>query len=314
MAIIKKTFPVKGLGCAACVARVENTLKAVEGVADCSVSLASNSASVEYDNATTSAEKLQKAIQDAGYDLVVEADADEGDDEAELVRQEEYRKLRRDMVWAIILALAIFVIQMGFKDFRGRGISLFLLASASVFWCGRRFHRSAFKQARHLSAGMDTLVSISTLISFIFSTFNLAFPTVLAAAGGKAPLYFDSAAMITAFILIGRVLEDKAKYGNTYHDDGYVCANEDGTVIHPQYLSRKFKKLLEKNDLPVIRLHDLRHSAATNLLAMGFSIKDVSVWLGHADITTTLNIYSHVLEESKVDMAEALWRGERTAS
>ncbi len=215
MAIIKKTFPVKGLGCAACVARVENTLKAVEGVADCSVSLASNSASVEYDNATTSAEKLQKAVQDAGYDLVVEADADEGDDEAELVRQEEYRKLRRDMVWAILLALAIFVIQMGFKDFRGRGISLFLLASASVFWCGRRFHRSAFKQARHLSAGMDTLVSISTLISFIFSTFNLAFPSVLAAAGGKAPLYFDSAAMITAFILIGRVLEDKAKYGTT---------------------------------------------------------------------------------------------------
>lgn len=108
--------------------------------------------------------------------------------------------------------------------------------------------------------------------------------------------------------------QDKVKYGNTYHDDGYVCANEDGTVIHPQYLSRKFKKLLEKNDLPVIRLHDLRHSAATNLLAMGFSIKDVSVWLGHADITTTLNIYSHVLEESKVDMAEALWRGERAAS
>ena len=101
---------------------------------------------------------------------------------------------------------------------------------------------------------------------------------------------------------------------NTYHDDGYVCAKEDGTVIKPAYLSRKFKDIIEDADLPNIRLHDLRHSAATNLLNMGFTIKDVSVWLGHADITTTLNIYSHVLDESKSEMASALWSGKRAAS
>ena len=108
--------------------------------------------------------------------------------------------------------------------------------------------------------------------------------------------------------------QDKKKYGNTYHDDGYVCAKEDGTVIKPAYLSRKFKDIIEDADLPNIRLHDLRHSAATNLLNMGFTIKDVSVWLGHADITTTLNIYSHVLDESKSEMASALWSGKRAAS
>lgn len=108
--------------------------------------------------------------------------------------------------------------------------------------------------------------------------------------------------------------ENKKKYGNTYHDDGYVCAKEDGTVIKPAYLSRKFKDIIEDADLPNIRLHDLRHSAATNLLNMGFTIKDVSVWLGHADITTTLNIYSHVLDESKSEMASALWSGKRAAS
>lgn len=107
---------------------------------------------------------------------------------------------------------------------------------------------------------------------------------------------------------------NKEKYGNTYHDDGFVCAREDGSVIKPAYITRRFKRILEKNGLPVIRLHDLRHSAATNLLSMGFSIKDVSVWLGHADITTTLNIYSHVLEESKADMADALWSGVKKAS
>ena len=108
--------------------------------------------------------------------------------------------------------------------------------------------------------------------------------------------------------------QDKIKYGNLYHDDNYVCAAEDGTVIHPANVSKRFKKIAKASGLPVIRLHDLRHSAATNLLAMGFTMKEVSVWLGHADITTTLNIYSHVTEESKVDMANALWDGSRKAS
>jgi len=223
MANIKRTFPVKGLGCAACVARVENVLKSSEGVKECSVSLASNTAQIDYDNSITSAAKLQKAVQDAGYDLLVESDSDEeaedpdskAEEEAEQLRQQEYNKVRRDMVLAIILASVIFIIQMGFKDFNGRGIVLFLLAALSVFWCGRRFHKTAFKQARHFTAGMDTLVSVSTLISFLFSTFNLIFPSVMAPEGGKAPLYFDSATMITAFILIGRVLEEKAKYGTT---------------------------------------------------------------------------------------------------
>ena len=223
MSTIKRNFPVEGLGCAACVARVENAIKSVEGVRECNVSLASNTAQVEYDNSVTGAAALRKAVQAAGYDIIVEEDADAesedpetlAEEKAEELRRKEYRRVRRDMILAVILAIAVFVLQMGVKDFSGKGLTLFLLASASVFWCGRRFHSSALKQARHFSAGMDTLVSISTLISFIFSTFNLVFPSVLAPEGGKAPLYFDSAAMITAFILIGRVLEERAKYGTT---------------------------------------------------------------------------------------------------
>ena len=223
MSTIKRNFPVEGLGCAACVARVENAIKSVEGVRECNVSLASNTAQVEYDNSVTGAAALRKAVQAAGYDIIVEEDADAesedpetlAEEKAEELRRKEYRRVRRDMILAVILAIAVFVLQMGVKDFSGKGLTLFLLASASVFWCGRRFHSSALKQARHFSAGMDTLVSISTLISFIFRTFNLVFPSVLAPEGGKAPLYFDSAAMITAFILIGRVLEERAKYGTT---------------------------------------------------------------------------------------------------
>ena len=131
MANIKRTFPVNGLGCAACVARVEGALKSMPGVNGCSVSLASNTAQVDYDNDITSAVKLQQAVRDAGYDLLIESDSDleaedpdsKAEEEAELLRQKEYRIMRRDMVLAVILALAIFVIQMGFKDFNGRGIA-----------------------------------------------------------------------------------------------------------------------------------------------------------------------------------------------
>ena len=174
MSTIKRTFPVEGLGCAACVARVEGAIKAVEGVKECNVSLASNTAQVEYDNAVTNAAQLRKAVIAAGYDIIVEEDSDAESEDPEFVAEEkadelrskEYRNIRRDMILAIILAIAVFIIQMGVKDFHGKGITIFLLAAVSVFWCGRRFHTSAIKQARHFSAGMDTLVSISTLVFF----------------------------------------------------------------------------------------------------------------------------------------------------
>ena len=178
--IITRNFPVVGLGCAACVARVENVLKNQKGVNNCSVSLASNSAQVEYDPSEVKASDLKKAVQDAGYDLLVQDDDDEDSDdsleeEAEKLRRKEYSALRIDMVLAIVLAAVVMIIQMGFKPFKGRGILLLALTAVVVFWCGRRFHKSALRQIKHLKCNMDTLVSLSTLISFLFSCFNLVF-------------------------------------------------------------------------------------------------------------------------------------------
>lgn len=211
---VKRNFPVVGMGCAACVARVEGAIKATKGVKECSVSLASNSAQVEYDSSVVKAADLKKTVQDAGYDLLVQDDDDSDDDhlqqEAEELRRKQYRALRLDMSTAIALASAVFLVQMGFKPFEGRGILLLVLSAIVVFWCGRRFHKTALTQIRQLRTGMDTLVSLSTLISFIFSSLSLLFPSI---SGGN--LYFDSAAMITAFILIGRVLEERAKWGTT---------------------------------------------------------------------------------------------------
>ncbi len=222
---VKRNFPVVGMGCAACVARVEGTIKNQNGVKACNVSLAANSAQVEYDPAVVKSTELKKAVQDAGYDLLVqEGDDDDDEDhpdkdnleeEAEDLRRKEYGKLHRDMVLAIILAVSVFVVQMAVKPFRGKGLLLLAATAVSVFWCGRRFHRAALAQARHFRSNMDTLVSLSTIISFLFSCFNLVFPRVMGNGDSPAPLYFDSAAMITAFILIGRILEEKARYGTT---------------------------------------------------------------------------------------------------
>ena len=224
MAVTRKNFPVAGMGCAACVARVENTLKNQKGVENASVSLASKSAQVDYDPQVVSACELKKSVQDAGYDLLVPEDADDEADldaesaaeaEAERQREDEYRSLRRDMVIAVILAVLIMLIGMGFKPFPGKGVVLAGLAAESVFRCGRRFIRTAWKQARHGSSNMDTLVALSTCISFFFSLFNLLFPQVWTSRGLEPRLYFESSAMIVAFILVGRVLEERAKRGTT---------------------------------------------------------------------------------------------------
>lgn len=206
------------MGCASCVARVNSAIKGQAGVQDCSVSLASNSAQVVYDPDVVTPAEIRKAVQDAGYDLIVvndEESEDDADSEADRIREAGYKGLRRDTLAAVSLSLLIMLLGMGFKDFPGKGYVLWTLATPALFWCGRRFFVSAWRQARHFGAGMDTLVALSTLISYAFSVFNLIFPGVWTSRGLEPHLYFESSAMIVAFILIGRVLEEKAKLGTT---------------------------------------------------------------------------------------------------
>ena len=203
------------MGCAACVARVQGTIKNLQGVQDCNVSLASNSAQVDFDPMAITSADIKKAVQDAGYDLiVVEGDDsdDEADSEAERLQEDYLRSLRRDMRLAVILAFLVMLLGMGFGSFPGKGFVLWALATPVVFWCGRRFIFTAWKQALHGTASMDTLVALSILISYLFSIFNLLFPSVWTSRGLQPHLYFESSTMIVAFILIGRVLEEKAKH------------------------------------------------------------------------------------------------------
>ncbi|MCR4825233.1 MAG: cadmium-translocating P-type ATPase [Bacteroidales bacterium] len=222
---IRKNYPVTGMGCAACVARVQKALQQSAGVHEAEVSLASNSARIDYDPQLTSPAALRQCVQDAGYDLLVpeedeDADSDLSEEESLAARAEEaqqsaFRSLRRDALLAIVLAVTVMVLGMAAADFPGKGWVLAALAAVSAAWCGRRFFVTAWKQICHGHTSMDTLVALSVGISFLFSLFNLLFPQVWTSRGLQAGLYFESSAMIVAFILIGRLLEERAKHRTT---------------------------------------------------------------------------------------------------
>lgn len=213
MATKRRNFPVQGMGCAACVARVEGALKACKGVQDVAVSLASNQARVDYDSAVCTPADLQKAVRDAGYDMLVDGSDDEAESEAERAREDAFRRLKRDTVVALVLAAVEMLLSMGFEEFPGRGFILAAIATALFGICIRHFFKPGFKGLFHGGANMDTLVSLSVTIAYLFSLFNLLFPQVWTSRGLEPHLYFDSCTMIVAFVLLGRLLEEKAKQG-----------------------------------------------------------------------------------------------------
>ena len=210
--IIKESFPVLGMSCASCAARVDKTLNKQKGVCNAAVNYAAATATVEYDAEMTSPEVLQKAVQDAGYDLYIEKDDELNDLDKQ--REAAYQSLKRRTICAFVLSIAIMIISMFLKDWKYARIIMGLLATPVVFGMGSLFFVNAWKQLKHGSSNMDTLVASSTGIAYLFSLFNLLFPSVWTSRGIEPHVYFESSAMIIAFILLGRLLEAKAK-GNT---------------------------------------------------------------------------------------------------
>ena len=204
------TFPILGMSCAACAARVDKTLNKQPGVCHAAVNYAAATALVEYDPSQTSPEALQHAVQEAGYDLVITHD-EHAADEVEEAHRKKYQSLKRRTTWAILLAIPIAVIGMGFMDRPWAGWSTWLLSTPVVFWLGRSFFVNAWKQLRHGSANMDTLVAGSTGVAYLFSVFNLFFPDFWLSRGITPHVYFESSSVIIAFILLGRLLEERAK-------------------------------------------------------------------------------------------------------
>ena len=207
---IKNTYPVLGMSCASCAARVDKTLNGLPGVYQATVNYATAIAQVEYNPKVCSDEILQSAVQDAGYDLLVDTGEDVTN-KAEEIRLARYRKIKRRTVVALLLSLPIMVISMFFEDISSLKYALWILATPVVFGLGREFYINAWRQLKHGTSNMDTLVAVSTGIAYTFSVFNLLFPDFWLSRGIEPHIYFEAASVIIAFILLGRLLEERAK-------------------------------------------------------------------------------------------------------
>ncbi|SFF92491.1 cation-translocating P-type ATPase [Prevotella sp. KH2C16] len=209
---MKKTIPVIGMACASCSANVERKLNSLEGVREASVSLPGRSALVDYDPAAISLETMKKEINGIGYDLVIESDRS-----AVEIERREYQQLKRKTVFSWVIALLVMCISMGWIWLGSRDIAnqtSLILSLANLVYCGRGFYLSAWRQIRHGSANMDTLVALSTAIAFLFSAFNTFLgDAVWGARGIEWHTYFDASVMIITFVLTGRLIEEKAKNG-----------------------------------------------------------------------------------------------------
>ena len=215
---MKKTIPVIGMACSVCSANVEKKLNSLEGIHSASVSLAGRTALVDYDPDVISLEDMKREISNAGYDLVIEADRS-----AEEITRREFTLLKRKTIlsWlfaVLVMAFSMEWVQLGMQSDNhssafNNQISL-LLALFNMLYCGKLFYVSAWKQLKHATANMDSLVALSTLIAFLFSTFNTFFGDVAWSPYGiEWHTYFDASVMIITFVLTGRCLEEKAKDG-----------------------------------------------------------------------------------------------------
>ena len=206
---MKKTIPVIGMACSVCSANVEKKLRSLKGINSASVSLASRTALVDYNPDIISLEDMKREISNAGYDLVIENDRS-----VEEINRREFTLLRRRTLASWLFAILTMCFSMGWISHTGSFANqiCLLLTLANLLYCGKQFYVSAWKQLLHHTANMDSLVALSTLIAFIFSTFNTFFgEMVWGARGIEWHTYFDASVMIITFVLTGRCLEEKAK-------------------------------------------------------------------------------------------------------
>lgn len=208
--IKKQTFPVLEMSCAACAVSVESILKAQKGVINASVNFANANASIEYEDTETNVDIFKSALQSVGYDLIIAQE-----DEAKAIQEEKqaqhYERLRKNTLFSALLSLPVVIVGMFFMDWEvGKWLSMVLTAIV-LFVFGKRFFVGAWKQARYFKANMDTLVALSTGIAFIFSLFNTIYPEFWHSKGLHPHVYFEAAAVVITFILLGKYLEEKAK-------------------------------------------------------------------------------------------------------
>ena len=213
---MKKTIPVIGMACSVCAANVERKLNSLDGINSATVSLAGRTALVDFNPEQITLEDMKREISNAGYDLVIEEDRS-----AEEINRREFTLLKRKTIGSWIFSLLVMAFSMGWismgaeSELAARNLNnqmALIIALVNMIWCGKGFYISAWKQLKHATANMDSLVALSTMIAFVLSAFNTFWgDDVWGARGIEWHTYFDASVMIITFVLTGRCLEEKAK-------------------------------------------------------------------------------------------------------
>ena len=213
---MKKTIPVIGMACSVCAANVERKLNSLDGINSATVSLAGRTALVDFNPEQITLEDMKREICNAGYDLVIEENRS-----AEEINRREFTLLKRKTIGSWIFSLLVMAFSMGWisvgaeSELAARNINnqmALIIALVNMIWCGKGFYISAWKQLKHATANMDSLVALSTMIAFLLSAFNTFWgDDVWGARGIEWHTYFDASVMIITFVLTGRCLEEKAK-------------------------------------------------------------------------------------------------------
>lgn len=207
--ITKKVYPVTGMHCAACAGNVEKTVKKQEGVEEASVNLASASLTVNFNSEIVSPEQLKAAVAKIGFDLII--DEEHLSEEQEEAEQVYYEQLKRKTIVAWIFAFPVAFMGMFFMNVPGMNWWMLALSLPVLLYSGRAFYVNAWRQAAQLTGNMDTLVALSTFIAFLFSLFNTLYPEFWYERGLEPHVYYEAATMIIAFVLVGKLMEEKAK-------------------------------------------------------------------------------------------------------
>ena len=233
---VKQSFPVMNMTCAACASSSTNVLSFVPGVLDVAVNFANGKAMIEYIPELSKPADMKAALKEVGFDLLIE-EKESSRENMEQLQQERYKKLKRDTISAVALATPLMLIGMVFMNIPYADYIMWALATPILFIFGQRFFVGAWKQAKRFSANMDTLVALSTGIAYVFSVFNLFFEEFWTSRGLEAHVYFEASGVIIAFILLGKMLEERAK-GNTSSAIKKLMGLQPDTVI------------IFKNDVP----------------------------------------------------------------
>ncbi|PVY43682.1 heavy metal translocating P-type ATPase [Pontibacter virosus] len=205
----KASLPVTGMSCASCALSVESMVGAQPGVSQAAVNFASQTLQVSYDPDQIALTDIQKNVQEIGFDLII--DQENAQEKQEEEQYNRYQALKKRTIAAAILTLPVFIIGMFFMDMPYGNWIMMVLSAPVLFYFGRNFFINAFKQAKNGKANMDTLVSLSTGIAFLFSMFNTFFPEFWHTRGLHPHVYFEAAAVVIVFIMLGKLLEERAK-------------------------------------------------------------------------------------------------------